>query len=50
MSNKFKTVSYTVAFIAFCMLLVAPVSAQPAAASPPPSLSTQEITQKLTST
>ena len=43
MSNKFKTVSYIVAFLAFCMLLVAPVSAQPAASSPP---SAQEITRK----
>lgn len=47
MSNKFKTVSYIVAFLAFCMLLVAPVSAQPAASSPPPSLSPQEITLRV---
>src|SRR5687767_13932911 len=46
MSNKFKTVSYTAAFLVFCMLLVAPVSAQPAA-SPPPLPSTQEITRKV---
>ena len=47
MSNKFKTVSYIVAFLAFCMLLVAPVSAQPAASPPPPSLSPQEITLRV---
>ncbi|HKO97915.1 MAG TPA: serine hydrolase [Pyrinomonadaceae bacterium] len=47
MSTKFKTVSYIAAFLAFCMLLVAPVSAQPAASSSPPSLSTQEITRKV---
>ncbi len=46
MTKKFKTVSYVVAFLACCLLLVAPVSAQPAA-SPPPSLSAPEITRKV---
>ncbi len=47
MSNKFKTVSYIAAFLAFCMLLVAPVSAQPAASSPPLAPAPQEITRKV---
>jgi CubicO group peptidase (beta-lactamase class C family) len=44
MSNKFKTVNYLVAFLALCMLLVAPISAQQVA-SPPPS--PPEITRKV---
>ena len=45
MSNKFKTVNYIAAFLAFCMLLVAPVSAQPAASRR--RRRAQEITRKV---
>jgi CubicO group peptidase (beta-lactamase class C family) len=47
MSNKFKTVSYLVAFLTLFMLLVAPAAAQTAASSSPSAPLAPEITRKV---